>query len=92
MQVNCLGDFSLNPQEYGFSMKSQCLMPKKCHRNLPDKVSLKCNCVKSATHSCLCTERNVHCCTFCKCQASSQALFWQSRCGSYTHSESEKWC
>ena len=43
MQVNCLGDFSLNPQDYGFTMESECLVPKKCHRNLPDEVSLKCN-------------------------------------------------
>jgi len=26
------------PQEYGFTMESQCLVPKKCHRNLPDKL------------------------------------------------------
>ena len=40
---------SLNPQEYGFTMESQCRVSKKCHRNLPDEVSLKCNCLKSAT-------------------------------------------
>lgn len=72
MQVNCLGDFSLNPQDYGFTMESECLVPKKCHRNLPDEVSLKCNCVKCATRCCPCRERNVRCCIFCKCQANSQ--------------------
>jgi len=72
MQVNCLGDFSRNPEEYGFTMESQCPISKKCHCNLPDEVSLKCNCVKCATCSCPCTERNVRCCTFCECQASSQ--------------------
>jgi len=56
----------------GVTMESQCLVSKKCHRNLPDEVSLKCNCVKCVTRSCPCTERNVRCCTFCKCQASSQ--------------------
>ena len=34
MQVNCL-------EEYGFTMESQCPVSKKCHRNLPDEVSLK---------------------------------------------------
>jgi len=63
---------SLNPEEYGFTMESQCLVSNKCHRNLPDEESLKCNCVKCATHSCPCTERNVCCCTFCKCQANSR--------------------
>ena len=46
--------------------------PKKCHCNLPDEVSLKCNCVKCATHCCPCRERNVHYGIFCKCQANSQ--------------------
>ena len=46
--------------------------PKKCHRNLPDKVSVKCNCAKCATRCCLCVNRNVRCCIFCKCQANSQ--------------------
>ena len=35
MQVSCLGDFSLNPQDYGFTMESECLVPERCHRNLP---------------------------------------------------------
>ena len=42
---------------------------KKCHRNLPDEVSLKCNCVKCATRCCPCRDRNVRCCIFHKCQA-----------------------
>jgi len=46
----------MNPQEYGFTMESQCLVPKKCYRNLPHEESLKCNCVKCATRSCPCTE------------------------------------
>jgi len=72
MQVNCLGDLSLNPQDYGFTMESECLVPRKCHRNVPDEVSLKCNCVKCATRCCPCRERNIRCCIFCKCQANSQ--------------------
>ena len=96
MQVNCLGYFPLNPQDYRFTMESKCLVPKRCYRNLPDEVSLKCNCVKCAPRSCPCRERNVRCWIFCKCQANSQCktlmvLFWQSRCGSYGHRESEKW-
>ena len=71
MQVNCLGDFPLIPHDYGFTMKSECLVPKRCHRNLPDEVSLECNCVKCATRSCPCRGRNVRCCIFCKCQANS---------------------
>ena len=72
MQVNCLGDIPLNPQDYGFTTESECLVPKRCHRNLPDEVSLKCNCVKCATRSSPCRERNGRCCIFCKCQANSQ--------------------
>jgi len=53
MQVNCPGDFSLNPQVYEFTMESQCLISKKCHCNLPDEMSLKYDCVKCATRSCL---------------------------------------
>jgi len=81
MQVNYLGDFSLNPHDYGFTMESECLVPKRCHRNLnlPDKVSLKCNCVKCATRSCPCRARNVRCCIFCKCQANSQCKKFKNR-------------
>ena len=57
MQVNCLRDFSLNPQDYGFTMESECLVLKRCNRNLPDEVSLKCNSVKCATRSCPCREK-----------------------------------
>jgi len=60
MQVNCLGDFSLNPQDCGFTIESECLVPKRCHRNLPDEVSMNCSCVKCATRSCPCGERNSH--------------------------------
>ena len=45
MQV-CLGDFSLNPQDFEFTMESECLVPKRCRRNLPDQVPLKYNWVK----------------------------------------------
>jgi hypothetical protein len=73
IQINCLGDFSLNPLDYGFTMESECLVPQTYHRHLPDEVSLKCNCVKCATRSCPCRERNVRCCMFCKCQEDSHS-------------------
>jgi len=73
MQVNCLGDFSLNPQDYGFMMENECLVPMKYHRNLPEEVALKCNCVKCATRFCPCRQRKVGCCIFCKCQANNQS-------------------
>ena len=57
MQINCLGDFSLNPQDYEFMMENECLVPMKCHRDLPEEAASKCNCVKCATHSCPCRER-----------------------------------
>ena len=72
IQLNCLGDFLLNPQDYGFTLESECLVPKTYHRLLPDEVSLKCNCVKCAYRSCPCRERNVRCCMFCKCQEDTQ--------------------
>ena len=58
MQVKCLGDFSLNPQDDGFIMENDCLVAMKCQRALPEDVALKRNCVKCATHSCPCRGKN----------------------------------
>ena len=89
MQVNCLGDFSLNPQEYCFMMENECLVSRKYHRDLPDKIALKCNCVKCATRSCSCGEKKFNAAYSVNARQTSTAanaktltgLFQLSRCG-----------
>jgi len=74
--------------------------PKKCHRNLPNEVSLKLTVwnvplapvlvqkeTSAAAHSV--NARQAVSATNAK---TLMTLFWQSRCGSYTHWQSEKWC
>lgn len=73
IQINCLGDLTLNPQDYGFMMENECLVPMKYHRDLPEDIALKCNCVKCATRSCPCRERKVRCCIFCNCQTNDRS-------------------
>ena len=60
MQVYSLGDFSRNPREYGLMMENECLVARKYHRDLPDKIALKCNCLKCATRSYPYGEKNVN--------------------------------
>ena len=67
-QINCLWGRTLNPQEYGFIMENECLVPRKCQRDLPEDFATKCSCVKCATHSCPCRQKNIPCCIFCRCQ------------------------
>ena len=73
MKIKCLGDFSLNPQDYGFMMENECLLPMQCYRYFPEEVALKCNCVKCAARTYPCIERKVRCCIFCKCQVNNQS-------------------
>ena len=68
MQINCLEDVRLNPQEYGYMMENDCLLPITYFRDFPEELALKCNCVKCATNSCPCRERKVRCSVFCHCQ------------------------
>ena len=68
IQINCLGDMSLTPTEYGFVIQDDRLVADKYYRSLPEKMTLICNCGKCATQTCPCRQDIIPCCMFCKCQ------------------------
>lgn len=72
IQINCLGDLSLVPTEYGFIMQNDSLLPDKLYRSLPENMTIICNCGKCATQMCPCRQDSIRCCVFCKCQTNEK--------------------
>ena len=59
----------MNPEEYGYHVKDEILVPTiETVEKLPENFPKPCNCGKCARKNvCPCRVKNILCCKFCKC-------------------------
>ena len=60
---------SLDPLVYGFELVDGLLMPQSGRNYIPEERTTRCGCVKCAKESCPYRQRDLPCCSFCKCRS-----------------------
>ncbi len=74
LQVHCLDGLKLEPRDYGFEESdSGILMPTRYHRLIPGDLVMNCKCLKCSTDRwCICRQKKVKCCEYCRCQGNEK--------------------